>query len=222
MSGTIKHFLEWGRNILKYVKRIPTADAALSELLIKSGWKKLKEPPNLGLAILFSIPFVFFLSGIVLWVSYLLNPALFGFINDESLKITFSIDLKLLLLTIAVIGYMFVHELIHALFIPNFLQSDKTFMGINGLFGFVFTTEIIRKFRFIVISVMPFLLLSLLPVFLLGICGLLNWYILSLCLINAAGSCIDFLNVILVAFQVPSRHFIINSGFETYYSLTNC
>lgn len=206
---------------MKYAKKIPIADKALSELLLESGWKKLKEPPNLGLAIIFSFPFAFLLSGIVLWISYLLNPALFGFMNTELLAITFSIDLKLLLFMISVIGYMLVHELIHAVFIPNFMQSDKTFIGINGLFGFVFTTETIRKFRFLIISVMPFLILSLLPIFFLGIYGLLNWYVLSLCLINAAGSCVDFLNAILVAFQVPSRHFIINNGFETYYSPSN-
>lgn len=113
---------------------------------------------------------------------------------------------------------MFLHELIHAAFIPNITKSDKTFWGLNGLFGFVFTTEPINKGRFLIISCMPFLLLSFCALPIAYLCGFLNTYTFLLFFINAAGSCVDFLNIILIIFQVKGNRAIINNGFETYYS----
>lgn len=203
---------------MKYVRKLPTTDKQLSVQLIENGWQKIKEPQTLGLAILFSLPFAYLLGGIILWLAYLLKPTLFGFLKADSLSISFNIDLKILMYMILIFAYMLVHELIHAVFIPNFTKSKKIFFGLNGLFGFVFTTEPIKKGRFLVISIMPFLLLSLVPIFLLNLLNFLNWYTLGLCLINATGSCVDFLNMFLISFQVKSGHTIINNGFETYYS----
>lgn len=205
---------------MKYVKKLPVADKGLSVQLLNNGWKMIWEPRNLALATLLSFPFAFLLGGMTLWLAYLLEPRLLDFISSESFEISFNIDLKLLLFIVAVFTYMLIHELIHAVFIPNFAKSEKTFWGLNGLFGFVFTTEPIKKGRFLIISVMPFILLSLVPLYLLNIFDSLNWYTLGLCLINAAGSCVDFLNALLIAFQVKSGHTIINNGFETYYKLT--
>lgn len=204
---------------MKYTKKLPTTDEELSTQLLENGWEKIWEPRNLAFATLLSFPFVFLLGSITLWFAYLLKHTLFNFISSESFEISFNIDLKLLLLIVAIFAYMLLHELIHAAFIPNFAKSEKTFWGLNGLFGFVFTTEPIKKGRYIIISVMPFILLSLVPLYLLNIFGFLNWYTVGLCLINAAGSCVDFLNAILIAFQVKCGHTIINNGFETYHKL---
>ncbi|PHV72325.1 hypothetical protein CS063_02285 [Sporanaerobium hydrogeniformans] len=202
---------------MKYVRKLPATDRQLSNQLIENGWKKIKEPRNFSLAVLFSLPFSYLLGSIILWLAYLLKPTLFEFLISDVLSISFSIDFKMLLYILFVFVYMLIHELIHAVFIPNFTKSKKIFFGLNGLFGFVFTTEPIKKERFLVISIMPFFLLSLVPVFLLNLLGFLNWYTLGLCLINAVGSCVDFLNMFLIAFQVKSGHTIINNGFETYY-----
>lgn len=112
---------------------------------------------------------------------------------------------------------MLVHEMLHAIFIPNFIKSEKTEWGLNGVFGFVFTTEPIKKQRFLFISCMPFILLSIVALFLFDLFGCLNGYTLALCLINAAGSCVDFLNMLLIGAQVKKNCTIINNGFETYY-----
>ena len=205
---------------MKYVKKLPSANPALSLQLTQMGWKKLKEPKSLGVAILLSLPFTFLLSGVVLWLAYLLKPQLFGFITSSSLKIAFTIDFKAVLLVIAMFAYMLLHELIHGVAIPNFAKSEKTVWGLNGLFGFVSSTEPIKKGRFILISLMPFLVLSIAALPLLHFLGLLNWYTLLLCLINAAGSCVDFLNIFIIAIQVPKGRFIVNNGFETFYSPT--
>ncbi|WMI81179.1 DUF3267 domain-containing protein [Anaerotignum sp. MB30-C6] len=205
---------------MRYMKNLPKTDEKLREKLLSEGWKKIREPRSLGLAILLSFPLALLFGGLVLWLAYILRPSLFGVFATNSLEITLKFNLQSLLFVLSIYGYMFLHELIHALFIPNFYQSDRTFFGINGLFGFVFTTEPIKKGRFLVISVMPFILLSIIPLFLLDLLGLLNWYIVGLCFINATGSCVDFLNMFLIGFQVKRKHSIINNGFETYFSPT--
>lgn len=213
----------WGKSLtleeknMKYVKKMPAIDHELSIRLFSDGFKKIKEPGNLALAVLLSFPFVFVLGGVTAWLAYLLKPELFAFMQSESFHITIPIDIKSLLFLIMVFVYMFIHEMIHVIFIPDFLKSDKTYWGLNGLFGFVFTTEPIKKFRFIIISVMPFFLLSLVALVIFYFVGLLNWFTLGLCLINAAGSCVDFLNLLLIATQVKNGQIIINNGFETYY-----
>ena len=45
------------------------------------------------------------------------------------------------------IGLVFIHELIHLVFIPGFLVSDKTFLGITYFGGFVYSKEVISKSR---------------------------------------------------------------------------
>jgi len=205
---------------MKYTKKFPKTDEELSSYLIEAGWIKIKEPQNLPLAILFSLPFAYLLLGIILWLAYLLKPEFFNFMASDSLSLTLSIDLQLLLFVGAIFVYMFLHEMIHAMFIPDVIKSERTFWGMNGVFGFVFTTEPIKKGRFLVISCMPFILLSVAPLLFLDFIGYLNWYTLLLCLINAAGSCVDFLNMALIGFQVKGKHTIISNGFETFYKLT--
>lgn len=205
---------------MKYTKKLPKTDEELSLYLIEDGWIKIKEPQNLPLAILFSLPFAYLLIGIISWLAYLLKPELFNFMGYDSLSLTLSIDLQLLLFVGAIFVYMFLHEMIHAMFIPGVIKSERTFWGMNGVFGFVFTMEPIKKGRFLLISCMPFVLLSVVPVLFLNHIGYLNWYTLLLCLINAAGSCVDFLNMALIGFQVKGKHTIISNGFETFYKLT--
>lgn len=202
---------------MKYTKKPPKTDMALSQQLQKDGWKKIKEPKNLSLAVLFSFPLSCLLLAITVSIAYLLNPNLFRFIASDSFQITIQINFKTLFFIAAIWGYMFAHEMIHAIFIPNFFKSDNTRWGLNGLFGFVYTTEPINKMRFQIISCMPFILLSIAALLLFTLTGYLNGYTLALCLINAAGSCVDFLNMILIATQVKKGCTIINNGFETYY-----
>lgn len=202
---------------MKYVKKLPQTDKELSAQLQNEGWKKMWEPRSLALAVLLSLPLSLLLSGLTLWLAYLLKPSLFAGISSGTFELSLAIDFKMLLLIAAIFAYLFIHEMIHAVCIPNFAKSEKTVWGLNGLFGFVSTTEPIRKGRFLLVSVMPFLLLSVAPLYLLHLVGFLNWYTLGLCLINAAGSCVDFLNILLIVFQIKRGQTIINNGFETYH-----
>lgn len=203
---------------LKYVKKIPETNIELSNNLKKQGWIKIKEPKNVFIAILTSLPLMIVLSGFTISFTYILKPELFNLFMTESMSFVINIDLRFILFILVLFVYMFLHEMIHAICIPNFVNSDKIFWGINGLFGFVFTTEPIRKGRFIIVSCAPFLLLTIGALIIFDLTGLLNGYTFSLCFLNAAGSCTDFLNALLITFQVKKRRKIISNGFETFYN----
>ena len=57
------------------------------------------------------------------------------------MSIEFVIDLKVVLFLLGILIYAFIHEMIHALCIPNAIHSEKVFWGLNGCFGFVFSEE---------------------------------------------------------------------------------
>ena len=204
---------------MKYIKKIPPTDSDFSNMLISTGWKKIKEPSNLNEAILQSIPFMIINGIIFMVIAYCIYPPIEEFINSKnSISITLNINIMTILYIAITFLFMTIHEFIHACFIPDFLKSDKTYWGINVLFGFVCTTEKIKKSRYIIISIMPFILLSIIFPLILSTFGLLNEFILFLCLLNAMGSCIDFLNIWNILRQAPNGSYIVNNGGETYYN----
>jgi len=203
---------------MRYIKKIPPADKEFSNKLISEGWTKLKEPSNLGIAILLSAPFMFINGAISMVIAFYLYPPLKELLNSkQGFSLSFTINLSTLIYVVSIFILMAIHEFFHACFIPNVLKSDKTYWGINGFYAFVFTTEKLKKGRFLIISIMPFILLSVILPFILNILGWLNGFTIFLCLINAIGSCVDCLNICLVAIQVPNDSYIMNNGFETYF-----
>lgn len=203
---------------MRYTNKIKPTDKTLSEELLSSGWRKLKEPSSLGVLILLSVPFMFINAVIEIFILYNLYEPLQELIkNKEGFSFEFRIDLWTLVFVIGIIIFMAIHEFLHACFIPKVWSSDKTYWGINGVCGFVFTEEKIKKGRFLLISIMPFFILSIVLPFILKVFGWLNGYTSLLCLINAMGSCADIFNICLIMIQVPNGAYIINNGFETYY-----
>lgn len=203
---------------MKFSKNIPETDLVKSELLTKEGWKKLKEPSSPGRGLLFSLPFMFINAFIFLIFSYLLNPQLYKSILALSeFNLSISLNLKVLMYLIGVLVIFALHELLHAIIIPNFIRSDKTLWGINGVGLFIYSAERISKIRFVLISIMPFVVLSIIFPIILAILGLFNVYAIILGLLNAMGSSVDFLNLFLVLIQVPKDSLILANGGETYY-----
>lgn len=206
-----------GENLLKYVKKIPRPDEAAHAQYMEKGWRKLKEPSNLLLACVASLPFMLIGSAINLALLVWLNPEMFNFLNAASLKLTFRLE-HLLLCIMALYTYMFLHEMLHAMLIPGFSRSDKTVWGLRAGFGFVYTAEQISKWRFVVISLAPYCVLSVIATLALSALNVMNGYIAFILLANAAGSCVDFLNVTLVLVQVPHHGKLVSNGNQTYYS----
>ena len=78
---------------MKYIKKIPPTDGDLSNILISTGWKKIKEPSNLNEAIFKSIPFMI-INGIDLKIAYCIYPPIEEFINSKnSISITLNINI---------------------------------------------------------------------------------------------------------------------------------
>ncbi len=202
---------------MKYTKHLPETDRQLSEQLKKSGWRKIKEPGSLAVAIILSFPLSLILFIGTAYTAYLIKPELFGFIKSGSLEFYISVNWRPVLFFISIYLYMFVHEIVHVICIPNFVKSENTMWGLNGAFGFVVSTEPMNKTRFLLVTGMPFMALSLFSLLLFHFAGYLNGYTLALCLINAAGSGVDFLTFLLIAFQVKRNSTIISNGLETYY-----
>ncbi|PJI08647.1 MULTISPECIES: DUF3267 domain-containing protein [Clostridium] len=200
---------------MKFVFNIPKTDEKISEKLVNSGWRKLREPEKVSTSLFMSIPLM--LLNIIITVSIILkfdNP-----ISKVISNRSFSFSLNLFDLMYFMVGIFLltlIHELLHAVFMPNFMKSDKIYLGINFNGGFIFTTEIISKLRFIIISIMPFFIISVIMPVILGILGGLNVLFTIFIIINAAGSSIDILNFIIIS-QVPRNSMIINNGFETYF-----
>lgn len=202
---------------MKYSRQIPKTDEALSDYLKTNGWARLKEPQNFMTALLFSLPFMAVGLGLTILVSMpfqVLQQAIQGL----SSGFNFSIELPSLLIgLVSMYFFVILHELLHAVAIPNFLHSKKTYWGITWQGGFVSTTEEMSKGGFCLISCLPFIILSLVLPVILGLMGKLSLFILFLACINGMGSSIDLLNLTLILFQVPNGSSIINNGFETYY-----
>ena len=202
---------------MKYIKSIPQENEEVTKELTQNQWKLLKEPSSLGVTIAVSMPISIILMFITIFYFRLLFPESMNFLNTDRFSITFSINLKCIFYVAGILLYTFLHEMIHALTIPNVIRSNKTFWGINGCFGFVYSEEKIKKRRFILVSIMPLLVLTFVVALVCRVFHFYHWYLLLLCVINAGGACVDIFNVILIAKQVPAKGMIVNNGMRTLF-----
>ncbi len=202
---------------MKYIKSIPQENEEVTKELTQNQWKLLKEPSSLGVTIAVSMPISIILMFITIFYFRLLFPESMNFLNTDRFRITFSINLKCIFYVAGILLYTFLHEMIHALTIPNVIRSNKTFWGINGCFGFVYSEEKIKKGRFILVSIMPLLVLTFVVALVCRVFHFYHWYLLLLCVINAGGACVDIFNVILIAKQVPAKGMIVNNGMRTLF-----
>jgi hypothetical protein len=112
---------------------------------------------------------------------------------------------------------MLVHELLHLAFIPGFIRSDKTYLGIVYAGVYVSTEEVLTRKRFIIISLVPFIVLSILLPLVLGAAGMLGSGLVLLALLNALGSSVDILGLLLVITQSPPGARLLCIGMDTYW-----
>ncbi len=203
---------------MKYIGKIPAEDRERTEALLNDGWQLLKEPPNIGITIAISLPFAFLLAGLAICWLRLLFPQIGEIPAQDSFQITFRIDETTIIYLLGIVLYTYFHEMIHALMIPGAVRSDKTYWGINSFMGFVYSEENFSKARFQLISVMPLLTLSFVVPAAMKLLGAYSPYLLALCVLNAAGSCVDVLNMLLIGFQVPrSGEITFNGMSKTFY-----
>lgn len=203
---------------MRYIRKIPPADRVFCDRLVLNGWNRLKEPASLGAAVVCSLPFAIFAFVTELVLIYFLYAPFRELIDGKNgFVFEIQINIMMLLYIALIIIFLLLHEFVHACFIPGFSRSQKTYWGFNGIFGFVYTEEIMKKETFLLISVMPYLLLSFALPVVFKLFGVLNGFVCFLCVLNASGSCVDLLNLVMIAKQVPKGSSIVSSGFETYF-----
>lgn len=203
---------------MKFVKKIPPENEDRTKFLKEQGWIRLKEPKSVSAAILWSMPIsILLMLSAAVWCYYLYQPFKVLLTGPQGFSLEFSIGIEIVYYLLVMLISLLIHEFIHAMFIPEVWKSNKTYWGFNGLFGFVFTEEILSKKRMVIISLMPLLILSFAVPFLLAASSHLNGYFIFLSVLNAGGACVDVLNVILILSQVPKDGSLIANGYATFY-----
>lgn len=199
---------------MKIQTKLPQFNESVHFDLIKNGWTPMKEPKNLVSAIFLSIPFMI--------INVLISIGIINIFSSISLKefgltsnsISITIDFGAIFLMIL---FVIIHEVLHLVFVPNFIKSKNTIMGLTLFGGFVTTEEKISKSRFILITIAPFIIISIILPLILSYCGLLTSTLKFIILLNALGSSVDMLNLILILKQVPKNSVIKSNGDKTYW-----
>ena len=201
---------------MKWAKKIPTYNETRNEQLIQEGWIPLKEPKRLSTTILLSFPLMILISVLLfLTIDSFIGISLsdFGIALTES-GFKFNINI---LYVIGILLVVIVHEILHLIFIPKFIKSSNTYIGITYFGGFVYTEKLLKKGRFIIITVAPLVIISIFIPIILGVLGLMNGFITILVIINGAGASVDILLLIFIITQVSNDALIINNGNKTYW-----
>ncbi|MGY0695046.1 DUF3267 domain-containing protein [Virgibacillus sp. FSP13] len=176
----------------------------------------MKEPKKFINVVLMSIPLMILNALIAIGIintfsTMSLNE--FGLASD-SISITINLVVIIWIFLLIVI-----HELLHLAFIPNFIKSQKTFIGLTLFGGYVLTEEEISKSRYILVTMAPFVIISILVPITLSLLGILTPTFKALILVNAMASSVDILNLILLLTQVPKKAILINNGTKTYWKI---
>ena len=185
----------FGGVLMKIHNKLPQSNQSLYLDLINNGWVPMKEPKNLISAILLSIPFMIsapIISIMIIKIFSFISLNDFG-LTSNSISITINLGIIFWLVLLLIL-----HEFLHLIFIPNFIKSEKTYVGLTLFGGFVVTEEEILKSRYIFITIAPFMIISILLPFILGLSGLLTPTLKFLIILNSMASSVDLLNLFLI------------------------
>ena len=202
------------REIITKIKNsLPKLDQEFHEKLLKDGWKELKEPKSLMGYVALSVPFMIVNFLIGMWIMEISTS---GIATDQKI-ITIYVIYDAPVIILAAIVLIVVHELIHLLFIPNFIKSDNTYIGFTYFGGYVYTKEALTKYRLCLILIAPFVFLSIIFNAISGSLGLYNVPLSAFIILNSIGSSVDILSLTLVLLQVPKDAYLTMNGIRTYW-----
>ncbi|MEB2281924.1 DUF3267 domain-containing protein [Lysinibacillus xylanilyticus] len=199
---------------MKLLNKLPKSNPKLHVDFIKNGWIPMKEPKNLISAILLSIPLMIVASMISIGVINIFSSISLRDFGFTSAGLSITINLSVIL---GIVFLLIIHELLHLIFIPNFMKSEKTAVGLTLFGGFVITEEEISKSRYIFITIAPFMILSIIFPLIFSAFGLLTTTLKFLIILNSLGSSVDLLNLLLIMKQVPKNATLKSNGSNTYW-----
>ena len=199
---------------MKIKNKMPKFDDRIHVELIKNKWVPLKEPKSLWSAIFLSIPFMILNAIVTIGVINIFSSITLKEFGLASNSISITVNLGAIVLAFLL---LILHELLHLIFIPNFIRSQKTFIGLTFFGGYVLTEEEISRSRYLLVSMAPFVIISIFLPILLSLSGILTPTFKGLILINAMASSVDILSIVLLLTQVPKKAILINNGTKTYW-----
>ncbi|WP_163100380.1 DUF3267 domain-containing protein [Peribacillus alkalitolerans] len=199
---------------MKIQNKLPKSNPSLHLELINDRWIPMKEPKNLTNAILLSIPLMIIAAIISIGVINIFSSISLRDFGLTPNAITITINLSIIFLLVLLLIF---HELLHLIFIPNFIKSEKTYVGFTLFGGFVITEEEISKSRYIFITIAPFLVISIIMPLILSLFGLLTTTLKFLIILNSMASSVDLLNLLLIIKQVPKNATLKSNGPKTYW-----
>jgi hypothetical protein len=183
----------------------------------------LKEPKSLIGQVALSIPFMIvnlLIMGLITNIFTQSSITLFQISGDiqNAYDLFKYILIPFLMVLVAGIIMMVIHELIHLLFIPNFTKSDNTYLSLMSLGECVQTKEPLPKYKVCLMHIAPFVVISVIFNAILGELGLYTIQLLMMLIfLNSLGSCADTLKTVLILLQVPKSAKIVNNGIQTYF-----
>ena len=202
---------------MRWLRELPTADPDEAARLRGKGWQRLREPAGMGRTLAAASPFFLLLTALCVWELAALSPGLWGVTSVGGVR--FTVGLVDLALAVAVLlGWTLLHEVLHALCLPGGLASPHTGMGVRGAFAFVHSSAALTRRRFLLVSVAPCVLLSFALPPVVALFAPVPGWLAALCVLNAAGSCVDVLSAALVGWQVPRGGRVVSNGPETWAS----
>jgi len=199
---------------MKILKKLPNSKENIHMDLITNGWVPMKEPKNVVSAILLSVPLMLVNAILTIGVINIFSTISLSDFGQTSDSFTLTINLSVILWLFLL---LILHEFLHLIFIPNFIKSDKTFVGITMFGGFVITEEALSKTRYILITIAPFIIISVILPLLLSVFGLLTPILKFLILLNSLASSVDMLNLLLIIKQIPKNAILKSNGPYTYW-----
>ncbi len=202
---------------MKY--EFPQVNSERHSELIASNWIQLREPKDLTSFILAAIPLMILSALPSLIILNILSPfslADFGITPSQEIEIIIYLHDFVFFIGLSIV-ITFIHELIHLVFVPDFLTSDKAFLGITYFGGFIYSEEVLSKSRFTLMLLAPFVVISIILPGILGALNLLNPLVKFVILLSAMGSGGDMLGLILILIQVPAGAYLTCNGIRTYW-----
>ncbi len=200
------------------------------------GWRGIREPGPVALQIL-AIPVALATLALLGMATLAIAPGLGG--SKNQVRLTFGLPeggqggwaglgfflLNLLVLLAGMLVVIFIHELVHALLMPDGGRSPRTLIAVwpEKLLFYAYHLGALTRNRFLLVFAGPLLALTGLPLVLLAILApfpgtiVAQGLLAGVALFNGASACGDIIGFWLVLLQIPANALVRNQGWRSYW-----
>lgn len=182
------------------------------------GWTRLREPSAAAL-MLPAVPLGVAMAALVVWIWSLIVPLSELGLDDGGFSTTITL-LDLLRGTLYLMGFVLLHELLHA--VPVMLTGlwDDLVIGFwpRHFVPYFATLGAVPRNVQLVSGSLPFVSLTLLPLLIVAWMPVHGLWLIALSTLNAAACGADLIVFLLYARQMPSAAMVRNQGYSTWWN----